>query len=226
MTRALVWKEWLKVRAMFCALAVAHVMAWVWAVVALRAVFAAEHPESVWYQAAVLGNVSFDVLRHLPWVGGLALACAQHLPETRGKRLRLTLHLPVTMELALGCSLGLGLGLALCLAVGDAGLVLCSALSRFPVEIALSQLAALAPWEAAGLAAYLGATCLLFEPTTAGRTHLLLVSAGVVAVFQVPAAPGAWLHPGAVTLGLGLLATLAAVPFLAVSRQRLTGKNQ
>ena len=215
MTRALFWKEWLKVRAAFLALAVA-----------LRAAFAAEHPESVWYQAAVLGNVSFDILRHLPWAGGLALACAQHLPETRGKRLRLTLHLPVTMERALVCSLALGLGLAASLAAWDLAVVGTAAAGRFPREIVIAQLAALAPWEAAGLAAYLGATSLLFEPITAGRVHLLLVVAGAVAVFLVPAAPGAWGHPAALGLGLTLLASLAAVPFLAVSRQRLTGKNQ
>ncbi|HML54000.1 MAG TPA: hypothetical protein PKC79_07885 [Solidesulfovibrio magneticus] len=226
MTRALFWKEWLKVRAAFVALAAAHAAAGVWAVVALRAAFAAEHPESVWYQAAVLGNVSFDILRHLPWAGGLALACAQHLPETRGKRLRLTLHLPVTMQRALSCSLALGLGLCACLAAWDLAVVGLSAAARFPREIVTAQLAALAPWEAAGLAAYLGATSLLFEPTTAGRAQLLLVAAGVAAVFLLPAAPGAWGHPGALTLGLTLLAALTAVPFLAVSRQRLTGKNQ
>jgi hypothetical protein len=226
MTRALFWKEWLKVRAAFLALAAAHLAAGVWAATALRAAFAAEHPESVWYQAAVLGNVSFDILRHLPWVGGLALACAQHLPETRGKRLRLTLHLPVTMERALACSLALGLSLCAGLAAWDFGVVLFTAAARFPREIVMVQLAALAPWEAAGLAAYLGATSLLFEPTAAGRIQLLLVASGVAAVFLIPAAPGAWGHPGALALGLTLLAALTAVPFLAVSRQRLTGKNQ
>ena len=226
MVAALFWKEWLKVRGAFAALAAAHLAAGVWVVVALRAVFAGVHPESVWYQAAVLGNTSFDVLRHLPWAGGLALACAQHLPETRGKRLRLTLHLPVSMTLALSCALALGLGLTLVLAAFDAAVVFLSSLGRFPVEVAAAQLAALLPWEAAGLAAYLGATSLLFEPTTRGRVHLLLVSAMAASAFLVPAAPGAWVHPAALALAAAILAALAVIPFLAVSRQRLTGKNQ
>ena len=226
MLAALFWKEWLKVRRVFAALAVAHLAAGAWAVVALRAAFAGVHPESVWYQAAVLGNTSFDVLRHLPWAGGLALACAQHLPETRGNRLRLTLHLPVSMERALSCALGLGLGLTALLGLFDAGVVFVCALSRFPLEIATAQLATLIPWEAAGLAAYLGATCILFEPSTGGRVHLLLVTAMAAAIFLVPAAPGAWGHPGAAALGSGILAALAVIPFQAVSRQRHTGKNQ
>ncbi|MHC1791481.1 hypothetical protein [Solidesulfovibrio sp.] len=226
MLAALFWKEWLKVRGTFAALVLVHLAAGAWVVVALRASFAGVHPEAVWYQAAVLGNTSFDVLRHLPWAGGLALACAQHLPETRGKRLRLTLHLPVSMELALTAALALGLGLAGLLGLFDAAVVFASSLGRFPLEIATAWLAALLPWEAAGLAAYLGATCILFEPTTAGRVHLLLVSAMAAAVFLVPAAPGAWVHPAAAALGAGILAALAVVPFLTVSRQRLTGKNQ
>ena len=226
MVAALFWKEWLKVRGAFAALAIAHLAAGAWAVVALRAAFAGVHPESVWYQAAVLGNTSLDVLRHLPWAGGLALACAQHLPETRGKRLRLTLHLPVSMALALTCSLALGLGLDLVLAAFDAAVVFVSDLGRFPVEIAAVQLMALLPWEAAGVAVYLGATCILFEPTTRGRVHLLLVSAMAAAIFLIPAAPGAWANFAAVALGAAILAALAVIPFLAVSRQRLTGKNQ
>ncbi|QLA16112.1 hypothetical protein [Desulfolutivibrio sulfoxidireducens] len=226
MIGALVWKEWLKVRGAYLLLWVLHLAAGTCAVVALRSLFAGAHPEMVWYQAAILGNTPFDIFRHLPWAGGLLLAGAQHLPEIRDKRLRLTLHLPVPLGTVILCGLGVGAGLGLSLAAFDLGLVVVASLGRFPLELAMTQALALLPLEAAGMATYLGATCALFEPTTPGRIHLLLLTALSVAVFLVPAAPGAWASIPALALGGAILACLAVVPFLAVSRQRLTGKNQ
>jgi hypothetical protein len=226
MIGALVWKEWLKVRGGYVLLWALHLAAGAYAVVALRSLFAGAHPEMVWYQAAVLGNTPFEIFRHLPWAGGLILAGAQHLPEIRDNRLRLTLHLPVPIGTVMLCSLGVGAGLVLSLAVFDVGLVAVASLGRFPVELATAQALALLPMEVAGMATYLGATCALFEPTTPGRIHLLLLTALSVAVFLVPAPPGAGGTPPARALCGAILACLAAAPFLAVSRQRLTGKNQ
>jgi hypothetical protein len=226
MLGALFFKEWLKLRGVYAALWGLHLAAGVYALVSLRALFAGAHPEDLWYQATVLGLFPYGVLRHLPWAGGLALAVAQHLPEMRGKRLRLTLHLPIAPQAAMACALGLGAGLGLTLSAFDAVLVLGLGLSRFPAEIALLHLAALAPLEAAGLAAYLGGTFALFEPSPARAGCMLGLTAMALAVFLVPAAPGAWADGPAAALGLALLSGLAAAPFLALARQRLTGKNQ
>jgi len=224
MPRALMWKEWLKARGVFALLAAAHAAAWCALAVELGAAFASEHPEMLWYQALVLGNVFVDVLRHLPWAGGAALAVAQHLPETRGKRLRLTLHLPLSMNAVTACSLAVGVGLVLTLALADAAAAWLLLARHFPAEAVRPQVLALLAWQGAGLAAYLAASFALFEPSLWGRLHALALGGAATAVFLAPLKPGAW-STGA-PLALALLAPLALAPFLAVSRQRLTGKNQ
>jgi len=221
---ALLFKEWLKVRGVYAAVWLLHLAAGVHSVVHLRSLFAAAHPETLWYQAAVLGHFPFDIFRHLPWAGTLALAVAQHLPEMRGNRLRLTLHLPVAPHLALACSLGFGALLCLSLAAFDAAVVFLSSLDRYPLEIARPYLATLAPLEAAGLAAYFGVSFALFEPSFPRRVFMLVLSAMAVAIFLVPVPPGAWKRGSA--LALAILSGLAVTPFLAMARQRLTGKNQ
>jgi hypothetical protein len=226
MIRALLFKEWLKVRGVYAVLWGLHLAAGAYALVSLRGLFAGAHPETLWYQAAVLGLFPYGILRHLPWAGGLALAVAQQLPEIRGKRLRLTLHLPIAPQAAMACALGLGTGLCLSLSLFDAAVALALSLSRFPLEIALAHLIALAPLEAAGLAASLGATFVLLEPSPGRAGFMLGLTAMAVAIFLIPAAPGAWADGPAAAMGLALLAGLAVAPFLALTRQRLTGKNQ
>lgn len=226
MLLALVWKEWLKLRPAFLVLLAVHAAMSGWAAAGLRGLFSGAHPEVLWYQAIILGNIHFDMLRHLPWISGLILAAAQHLPEIRGKRLRLTLHLPVRAEAAMACALGFGVFVFLALAVLDAAVIAMTGAARYPVEIVAIQLWALLPMEAAGLAAYLGATVVLFEPTPSRRLHALLLTITAVAMLLIPVRPGAWSSPGALALGLLLLAALATAPFLALARQRLTGKNQ
>lgn len=223
---ALIWKEWLKLRPAFLVLFATHAAMTGWAVARLRGQFAGAHPETLWYQAAILGDLYFDMLRHLPWITGLILAVAQHLPEIQGKRLRLTLHLPVAAETSMACALGFG-SLAFCLlATLDTAVIGVAGALRYPVEITVAHLWAMGAMEASGLAAYLGATFVLFEPTPRRRLHTLVLTIMAVGLFLIPARPGAWHSPLALGLGALVLAALAVAPYLAISRQRLTGKNQ
>jgi len=226
MLLALVWKEWLKLRPAFFVLLAVHVAMNVWAAAGLRSLFSGAHPEVLWYQTIILGNIHFDMLRHVPWISGLILAGAQHLPEIRDKRLRLTLHLPVRAETAMACSLGFGACVFFLLAMLDGAVIAATDSAHYPAEIVAIHLWALLPMEAAGLAAYFGATVVFFEPSTSRRLHALLLTITAVAMILVPARPGAWSSPGALALGLFLLTALAMATFLAMAHQRLTGKNQ
>lgn len=226
MLLALVWKEWLKVRPAFFVLLAVHLAMTGWAVATLRGLFSGAHPEALWYQAAILGNIYFDMLRHLPWVTGLILAVAQHLPEIRGKRLRLTLHLPVGPETAMASAVSFGALTFLFLAGIDAAVIAAASAARYPVEIVALHLWALLPMQAAGLAAYCGATTVLFEPSAPRRLHAAALTIASICMLLIPARPGAWNSDSALILLVALLTALTVTPFLAMARQRLTGKNQ
>lgn len=222
MIKALLFKEWLKLRPVFWLAAVLQLAAAAFVLADLRRLFRLEHPETLWYQAAALGHVHFELFRPLGWLCGLALAAAQFLPEIRRKRLRIALHLPLRPEMTLAWSLAAGLaGLGLLLG-GQSLAVWGLEREYFPSEIVRLHLLALAPWQGAALAVYLGAAMVLLEPGVTRRAASGLILLGLVAPVLAQASPGAaapllpWLGAALPLLALGTLAS--------VHRFRFTGK--
>jgi hypothetical protein len=209
MLRAIIQKEYLKIRRPFLAVLALNlgVAAYVW--METRAMFRQEHAEMVWYQVLQLDRLYFEAFEYAPLASGVALAIVQFLPEMRSERIRLALHLPVVSSSMMLAHFVSGLAaLACCLAVQAVGLVWITS-AWFPAEILSLALATWTPWALAGLVGYLGIVLALLEPSFPRRVCNLAVAASVVGLFHWDSSPGVY------ALVLPLLAL--ALPLLFVS---------
>ncbi len=185
-------KEYLKLRLSWPALFAlnAAVMAYIW--INTRHLFAMDHAEVVWHRCLYLGHIHYGLLKYIPLITGLLLACAQFLPEMRNERLRLSLHLPASPHLLILAHILCGLvALGLILGMDLAALGLITA-GYYPAEGVTLALATALPWIPAGFAAYLGAATALLEPSAKGRLFNLAVAAGAAGLFLFPAEPGGY----------------------------------
>ncbi|MBM9538780.1 hypothetical protein [Desulfobulbus alkaliphilus] len=194
MIRALLFKEWLKIRWFWAAALAIHVAIFLRIFFDIRGRIGAEHAEMVWYQTVHLGTLLYSDIRYLPLLTGLVLAAAQFIPEILGRRLRLTLHLPMHRDSMLLICLAAGLSglLSLCfLSAVSIPLILAK---TFPIPVALSSLPTMLPWILAGVLAYLGGVTLLLETTWPRRVLLIFVFSILIALHYSGRGYG-WLTP-------------------------------
>jgi ABC-type Mn2+/Zn2+ transport system ATPase subunit len=157
-----------------------------------RHLFVMDHAEMVWYRVLHLGRIHYYHLKYAPAATGALLACIQYLPEMTGERLRLTLHLPVSPHRLIIAHIVVGLAaVKLVIALDLISLTLITA-RFFPAEAVSTTLMTALPWAVAGVAAYLGVTLALLEPSYHLKLSNLAIAAGVVGLFIYPADPGSY----------------------------------
>ncbi|NCC41464.1 MAG: hypothetical protein EOM21_18975 [Gammaproteobacteria bacterium] len=175
MLRAIMLKEWLKLRWVWTAALLVHLGGLLYLLLALRHQFQVEHSEMIWYWAFELRRLLYTQIQFLPALTGAVLAVAQFGPEMLGGRFRLSLHLPVRGDLLVWSWVGFGALLGGLLALLD-GVGLYWIVGRwFPHEAAVSAVLTALPWLLGGWVAYFGTTLALLEPARARR----LVYAGL-----------------------------------------------
>jgi hypothetical protein len=192
MLRSIFFKEYLKIRWPYLTIVALNglLMAYIW--VETRHLFVMDHAEIVWYRVLHLGQIHYDPLKYAPAVTGLLLACIQYLPEMVGERLRLSLHLPVSPHSLVVAHIVVGLT-AVTLVIGMNLAFLARITARyFPSEAVANAFLTALPWALSGLAAYLGVTLSLLEPSFKGKLFNAALAAGVVGFFLYPAEPGGY----------------------------------
>lgn len=179
-TRAIAYKEWLKIRWVYAGLALLFLLLLAKIALDISYIGRFQRPVSVWYNIVFRGWLFYDLLRYIPLIAGIALAVAQFFPEALQARLKLTLHLPVRENSALLQMLVYGLGMLglLLLAV----MMVLGIITRisFPSEVLTSVLLTTAPWFAAGLVAFCAAACIIIDHRWPRRVVLLLLAAGLL----------------------------------------------
>jgi hypothetical protein len=180
MFRALLYKEWVKLRLYWLLLSAASWVFQGYLCLRLRQVYALNEPVMLWNNWINKGYLFFRAVQYVPLLVGLALACFQFFPEVQAKRFRLILHLPLREETSVMAHLAAGIVLLTAsFAPGALLLGLTSAL-YFPAEFQHVFWLTIAPWVLAGYAAYLLAATTILEPAWRQRVIHVLLGAGVL----------------------------------------------
>jgi hypothetical protein len=181
--RAILFKEWIKLRLYWALMLVGSVGFAAYLCLRLRNVHQFHDAVSVWSAWMFKGYLFFAPFRYVPLGLGVALGALQFLPETLNKRVRLVLHLPLGEERVISHHLLaglLGLGLVLLLA---AALFALTGWVYFPAEFQRNLWLTFAPWILAGFAGYLLTAALLLENAWRHRVLYLLLGGAALRLF-------------------------------------------
>ncbi len=210
MIRAIFRKEFFKIRHPSLLVFAAHICILLYIYVATRKLFILDHPEVVWYQVLHLGQIHFGLLKYIPLLSGILIACFQFLPEMWGERFRLSLHLPVPPAFVALAHLLVGLTVFCAMGLVDlCGLGLITGLF-FPWQGIKVSLVTALPWTMAGASAYLGMALALLEPDFRLKAVNLIIAAGVTGLYLQSVDPGAY-GPSLVLLIVPLALMIPAV---------------
>ncbi len=175
MLKALIFKEWLKIR---------------WAGLTMLAVFflaAAKTALNMSYGIRILGannfwgeiilkNIPFfnDYL-YLPVLTGIVIGVAQFFPEITDNRLKLTLHLPLKENNILLYMTFLGAFAVLSISAISLFIMGLITITYFPAEMLNAMLQTSYPWVLAGLVGYFGTITVFVEPIWFKRIFFILI---------------------------------------------------
>lgn len=216
MEKALIFKEWLKLRKVYAAAFALAAALTVYAMIVINRLITLKGVEHLWMIMLLKDNIFVEILKYMPVAVGIALGAAQMLPEMQHKRLKLTLHLPF-QQMRL-CSIMLGFGLVLCLSVFVAQWVAVGIFySRLiPSQLVWRALLTMLPWYAAGLSGYIFTSAVCLEGTWRRRVILSLLGAALVMICYLQAAPEA--YNAFVVFIIGYVCVLMTLPLGSVMR--------
>ena len=192
MRKAIIYKEWIKVR-LFTPLAVSVLAGFTaYALLRIGRMYAFNGAGSVWLAVLDRNAVLIDNLKYLPALLGLLLGLVQFVPEMQQNRLKLTLHLPCPELRMIGAMLLYGVLLLGALFAVSLGVLFVAFRAVLAPELVRHILLTAAPWYAAGIAAYLLAAWICLEPTWRRRLLYGAVAACVLRLFFLAPAPEAY----------------------------------
>lgn len=192
MTKSIITKEILKTRRAFWCSIVLTMFFTAYALLGINRVITTHGVEHVWLIMLMKDQTFIDAIKYVPLLCGLLVGLAQMMPEMQQNRLKLTLHLPCP-------SLRL---LVTMLLTGFAELTVVFLLQFVAIWIFYDRIIApemtwyvlltSLPWYLAGYTAYFFSTAVCLEGKWKRRILLALIGAGVITLYYLQPAPGAY----------------------------------
>lgn len=183
MYKALIFKEWLKIRWAYGAMTLLSLLAVTY--VALNMAYYNEFmtAKGFWGNVILLGFPFYTELEYIPVLAGIIIAIVQFAPETNDSRLKLTLHLPVEENKLLLQMISFGFVLLFVLFILLTFLLWTIIGIYFPSEVILYVLKIWLPWSIAGLATYFLTSAIIVEPIWIRRLIMIPFALGFIHVF-------------------------------------------
>lgn len=208
MTKAIFYKEWIKLRWLLAGLAGVFMAIIPYLVLNLHSKFRFAGKAHLWAVIAEKDVNMISQLQYLPLIAGIMMGLFQFIPEMNKKSFKLTLHLPHPEKLTVIKMMLFGFGSLASIFVATGGLLL--ALIRFslPPTIIVSWLIASLPWYLAGITAYLLAAWVCIEPSWKQRAVNTLIAASILSIFLRASGSFGYLYATPVLIALVVLALL------------------
>lgn len=189
MTKAILYKEWLKTR-WYYLLANAITIGFIlYSILRIERVSTLKGVQHIWDMMLQRDVIFVDILQYIPLIVGVMLAVVQFAPEMHNKSLKLTLHLPSS-----------ALRMVLTMIMSGAGmLIICFAVNLIILWLYLQSILApelqahimltLLVWYVAGITAYLLTSWICLEPTWKMRVINLIISSLIIKIFYISPTP-------------------------------------
>ena len=167
MLKAILYKEWIKLRWAVLVIAALTVLSLAYSIGMINYYVEFQGALQNWMyvigKSLLLKNIVF--VKVLPLITGLVFALIQFVPEMNNKRMRLSYHLPISEKKLLLSSVGFGYMFLLAEIVFlFFGLWLVVSLT-YPAEVVQKVLMSTIPWFLGGSATYLMGAFIILEPT-------------------------------------------------------------
>lgn len=189
MTKAIFYKEWLKLRWYFLlAFIVSNGMV-AYCMLRIDRAIELKGAAHIW-EVMVLKNVTFiDLLQYVPLITGIIAALVQFIPEMQRKCLKLTLHLPCSQQKMTVAMLATGVTVLFECYLANLLIAVSYLPGVLPYELTRNILSAAAPWYLSGFAGYLFAAWICLEPTWKRRILNAAVAAITLRVYFLGVVP-------------------------------------
>lgn len=180
MFKAIIYKEWLKIRWSYIGMAAVTLFVLLYIHLKLSHDMKFSEATSYWYYVIFRGIKFYLQFKYIPFLAGLAVALTQFVPEINMKRLKLTLHLPMRENAILVQMMSVGVISLVILFIAAILILSVITLNFFPHEMLGSILLTTLPWFLAGLVAYFAVSMIILEPLWIRRILLILISFGFI----------------------------------------------
>ncbi|KAB7530226.1 hypothetical protein F8C76_01575 [Flagellimonas olearia] len=190
MLKAIVYKEWIKIKRVSLFLLLIGVLIVIGIYSNVRHELIIKDAESYWNGILQQRAIWFYVLKFVPLIVGLLIAVAQFVPEIVDKRIKLTLHLPTNEETIVLKMVLFGFFCTTLILSVFMGMFLGMGAYFFPQEIVWVSFLTTAPWFLAGIAAYFLISFIVLEPLWKQRIFYMLFGAAFLGTFFKGNFPG------------------------------------
>ncbi|TAJ13290.1 hypothetical protein DMA11_09605 [Marinilabiliaceae bacterium JC017] len=222
MTKALLYKEWLKTRWVIYALLLTGIVLHAYLFIKLGRTFRFAGKEHLWDVIINRNRFLFEPVQYFPLIAGLLVGLAQYVPETYQKRLKLHLHLPLPEKRLTLAMNGAGITILIGLFSLFIGLLLTGISVFFTSEFVTMAFITICPWYLGGLTIYGFTAWVCLEPSWKMRIANTLIAIFFTYFFYMSAAPGSY-EP---TLAIYSVATLLPIVFIFHSINRFKSGKQ
>lgn len=211
MFKAMIYKEWLKIRWFLIGAAVIGLFVIAYMFMNTQRAITFSGANNLWYQILFQNRQFFMLMKYIPLLIGVGIGVAQYFPETVNKRIKLTFHLPIQENKALIMMLSAGfVSLFICFVLHFITFWVLSN-SFFGYEITNAALISILPWFLAGFAAYFLVGLIVLEPVWKYRILYSVAAAAYIPLYLKYGMAGAY---APIILKLALLTVLISVSLL------------
>lgn len=194
MWKAIVYKEWLKTRAVFGLAVLLAVCVAGYEIINMNRILTLKGVEHIWQIMLLKDNMFVNHLPYIPLFAGIGIGLAQMLPEMSQKRLKLTLHLPYPQNRMILVMLATGFCEMLAVSIVVVAIVAGYDVNILAGELVARVLLTMLPWLVCGINAYFVTAAVCLESSRRQRCLLGLLGVGIVSAYYVEPAPEAYNH--------------------------------
>ncbi len=216
MTKALIYKEWLKTKWIILGIIVTNIALLTYMFISVSHSFRVVGIPHIWNAIVNKHAFLFSELQYLTIACATILSLAQYIPEISKKRLKLTLHLPINQTKSVFTMVAFGVAILLICCALQMFVVLLFVNKYFPIEIGASTIYTILPWHISGIVAYLLVACICLEPTWKNRVIYFIISLPIIGIFFLSSFPLAYVNITWLLIGLTII--LFVVPIQSVKR--------